>query len=976
MVWLEEIRQAWKRPSVRIAGGLLLAFTVLALVLRLFRLAGQSLWYDEGFSVYLARMSFGEITARTAVDIQPPLYYYLLKVWMAVLGDREGALRGLSVVFGVLTVPVMYAVARILFPDQRRLSRTTGLLAAVLLAVSPLHVWYSQEVRMYTLLTFLCLLSCAALLLAMRAQTREQLVTRWALYTLVSIAALYTHYFAFFVLSFQAIYLLLVWLAGRCRPLELIVGSVFSGVAIIAAYLPWLPHLVTRYGTDVSYWPGQLKLGEVLVDIGVFLVGGESISENLGLQLALGFVLVLLVCFMALLFRSGSDSFSEPALRGNGREERARGTHREQSTPEHRPVLFLFLYLLLPPALILILAYNAPKFNARYVMVAYPALLLLFAGGLAALTQPQTSLLRRLFRWMLAAAVLLTLLGASVYALYQAYSVSDFSRADFRGAVRYLQEEISPDETVILVSGHMFPVFDYYGSDLERHLLPDSPTLDTTRTLDYGIAEELNRWLVDRGGVWVVLWQDEVADPVGYLRTMLADAGEERAVGQSFSQVELLHYRLTSGVSFVEQPAIDHPAEYNFGNQLRLLGYSQTGERQVTLFWQAMQALESDYRVSVILRDTLGQTWGQWDGRPAAYLYPTTRWLPGQIVPGRYDLVPMPGTPPGDYGLDVGVYTEAGDIDVNTLSVLDAAGAPQGERVMLGAVRLSVVPATVDDVDVSDRTGTDAGGGLSLLDWDLGRYEAQPGERIMVALTWLTKAQPQANYDVGLLVSDAAGQTLVAGRFPPTNSWHPTSLWLTGQVWRGQSTVRLPIQSQPGEAQLSVQLVSQEGVAVGPAIELSSFEVLTTTRSFDAPQPQVARAADFDGRIALLGADLTPGPIPPGSTLQVTLYLQSKSDMDIPYTVFVHLLGPAGRVVTGHDSQPSYGERPTTSWVPGEYIADVHQVPIPEDLDPGEYVIEVGLYDAGLAGLPRLPILDEDGRIAADRVIFGPVLVR
>jgi hypothetical protein len=279
-------------------------------------------------------------------------------------------------------------------------------------------------------------------------------------------------------------------------------------------------------------------------------------------------------------------------------------------------------------------------------------------------------------------------------------------------------------------------------------------------------------------------------------------------------------------------------------------------------------------------------------------------------------------------------------------------------------------------MEVPDRTGSDAGGGLSLLDWLVRREEAQPGERIQVELTWLTAAHPQGNYDVGLLLDDATGQTLVAGRFPPTNAWHPTSIWLPGQVWRGQSTFRLPIQAQPGEARLSLQLVSQDGVALGPTIDLSTIDVLTTTRSFDPPQPQVARAANFDDRVALLGADLVPDPVMLGGTLQVTVHLQALSDMDIPYTVFVHLLGADGRVVTGHDGQPMGGERPTTSWVPGEFVSDAHQVHIPGDLNPGQYVVEVGFYDAGLSDLPRLPILDDDGQIAADRVIFGPVSVR
>jgi hypothetical protein len=244
----------------------------------------------------------------------------------------------------------------------------------------------------------------------------------------------------------------------------------------------------------------------------------------------------------------------------------------------------------------------------------------------------------------------------------------------------------------------MFPVFDYYLPDVERHLLPDSPTLDTTHTLDYSIAGDLNRWLAGRGGVWVVRWQDEVVDPVGYLAAMLAGVGEKQQVRREFSQVALEHYRLPQGVTFSSQPEIVNPLELTFGDRLRLLGYTQTGDQhrgdggapQVTVFWQALQPLQEDYRISLVLRDAAGQIRGQWDGRPSAYLYPTDRWRPGQIVFGRYDLNLPPGTPPGDYALQVGVYAEA---DPSFLEVLDQTGKPLGQRAMLGPVRLASPPA-------------------------------------------------------------------------------------------------------------------------------------------------------------------------------------------------------------------------------------------------------------------------------------------
>ena len=948
--------QATADRSSLVTTVLLLALVFLALGLRLYRLDNQSLWYDEGFSVYLAGMGLEQITARTAADIQPPLYYYLLHGWILLFGDSEWALRALSVLFGVLTVPLLYGVARLLFR-----SRAAGLLAALLIAVSPLHVWYGQEARMYTLLTFLCLLSSYTLLLAIDARRTWTMALLWVAYSATTVAALYTHYFAIFVLAFQVVYLLAILAVQGFRPLRLLLGSLASGLAILLLYLPWLPYLYTRYGTDVSYWPGQLKVHEILVDIGIAFAGGESVIESIGIVLAITLGLILLFCLVTL-YSKASRAAPQTTDAETG-----------LLAPSYFPLLFLLLYLLLPVALILAVSYGSPKFNARYAMVSHPAILLILAGGLAALWHRRTGYLSNVLRGALAALALIMLLGTAAYADYNLYADPAFARADFRTVANHVRQHIEPGETIILTSGHMFPVWDYYASDLERHLLPDSPTLDTSVTLDYSIAGLLNPWLEGKSGVWVVLWQDEVVDPTGYLTAMLADAGEEQPVEQGFPQIELRHYRLPANAFVSEQPTIAHPVEISFGNQLRLLGYTQTGDREVVLFWEALQPLDKDYRVSITLRDTEGQVWGQYDGRPAAYLYPTDRWRVGQIVFGRYKLVPIAGTPPGDYGLEVGVYTEE---ELEGLDVLDVAGAPQGKRAMLGAVRLSVPAVDASEIELPNPTQIDMGGGLVLLGWDVDRTEAQPGDRILLTLMWSVESVPAGDYRLRILIIDEMGQTLDAGTFPPTNLWHPTSIWLPGQAWRGQNSFRLPIQMQPGVARLAVQLLDAGGIALGPVAELAPITVLPTDRVFTPPSPQSPRQANFEEKVVLLGADLAPDPVSPRDILQVTLYWQALSDMDIGYTVFVHLLNANGEMVAGQDSEPVSATRPTTGWVPGEFVTDRHDIIVPAELPVGEYVVEVGMYDAGAARLPRLPVLAGDGQIATDRVIFGPVQVR
>ncbi|MGD8794017.1 MAG: hypothetical protein PVF47_15805, partial [Anaerolineae bacterium] len=768
--------------------------------------------------------------------------------------------------------------------------------------------------------------------------------------------ALYTHYFAFFLLVFQAIYLLLAWWSAEARPWQTLVGGLGAGLLVVLAFVPWLPHLLTRYEADVSYWPGRLKLSEIVVDMAVSFAGGESVTERTGMLLALGYFAVLGLSLVVLVWRAAREG-------GSGPPPAAR-----RLPPAYHVLLFLLLYLLLPPALILALSYNSPKFNARYVMIAQPALLLLLAGGLAALWERRASSIGNILRGSLSLLALLYLLGAAAYADYNAYVDPAFARADFRGVVRYLRRQVGPQEAVILTSGHAFPVFDYYGPDVERHLLPDSPTLDVTRTLDYSIAGALNEWLAGKEGVWLVLWQDEVVDPAGFLTAMLAELGQEQPVDRSFAQVEVRHFRLPEGAVFAGVPAIDHPVEVNFGNRLRLQGYTQSDDQEVTLFWEALAPLEEDYRVSLILRDTQGQSWGRWDGRPAAYFYPTDRWRVGQTIFGRYDLALLPGAPPGDYGLEVGVYTEG---DPAGLDVLDPSGAPQGKRAMLGAVQLSVPAVRPGEIEVPNRQRIEVGGGLALLGWELARDEAQPGDRLLLTLFWGVESRPEGDYRVQVWLADTAGQTLYAGTFRPTNAWHPTSIWLPGQAWRGQITFRLPIEAQAGEGRLMVQVVDRDGNVLGSPARLGAVQVLPTERLFTAPRPRAPRQANFDDRILLVGADLAPDPVAPNSLLQVTLYWQARAEMDVPYTVFVHLLGQDGQVVAGHDGEPALGQRPTTGWVPGEYVVDSHELVVPADLPPGDYVVEVGLYDAGMPQMPRLPVLDVDGRPETDRVIFA-----
>ena len=591
-----------ERPKRRIAWTAILplVITLLALALRLYRLGAQSLWYDEGVSVYLARMSLPQLTAWTADDIQPPLYYYLLHLWLLLFGQSssEFVVRFPSLFFGVLTVPLMYRMGRHLFGPM------AGLLATFVTAISPLYLWYSQETRMYTMLTFLCLLSSYLLLKALERRAPPYLPL-WLAFAAANVAAAYTHYFAFFVMAFQGIYLV-CW-SWRMRERRLLLQGLAAFAATALAYLPWVPFMLHRYQADLSYWQGTLKLDEVLRKTLISFSLGETVFEDVGAKLAVGYGVIALIALAAIALSERDTNHKSPI-----------------SNPQPPiPNLFLLLYLLLPIALIIALSYRVPKFSPRYLMLSSPAFILIITGGLATLLQwgekwkgPLPNLQSPIsILYLLAAMCSLFILTTSAYADYNNYFNIHFTKPDFRGAARRIEEHIGPDETVILTSGHMYPVFTYYYRGHNWHPIPAERTLSTEHTLNFGVAADLNRALAGKSGVWVVLWQDEVVDPNGFLLMMLEEEGE-LLEAEDLWHVRLRHFALPGGVHFSSQPDIQHPTEVNFEGRIRLLGYNAqipNLKSQITIYWRAEQPLDDDYKVSLRLRDEEGHHWGRLD---------------------------------------------------------------------------------------------------------------------------------------------------------------------------------------------------------------------------------------------------------------------------------------------------------------------------------------------------------------------------
>src|SRR3954447_13205266 len=196
--YLQSLREAARARSR--AFWIVAGLTLLGAVLRFATLGVQAYHHDEMVTASrILRGGFGH--AMDAVGFSesaPPLYYALAWVWTQLTGTGELGLRSLSALAGVATVPVVYLIGL----ELR--GRRAGLVAAALVAVNPMALWYSQEARAYALLVLLGAVSLLYCVRALRRGSRRDFV----LWGVASGLALATHYFAIFPVAAEAIWLL------------------------------------------------------------------------------------------------------------------------------------------------------------------------------------------------------------------------------------------------------------------------------------------------------------------------------------------------------------------------------------------------------------------------------------------------------------------------------------------------------------------------------------------------------------------------------------------------------------------------------------------------------------------------------------------------------------------------------------------------------------------------------------------------
>jgi len=438
---------------------------------------------------------------------------------------------------------------------------------------------------------------------------------------------------------------------------------------------------------------------------------------------------------------------------------------------------------------------------------------------------------------------------------------------------------------------------------------------------------------------------------------------------EEIPQATLWHYRPAEPFAPV---TATQPADVDFGGQIRLTatGLSSTTleDRRalgVAFHWQVLSPTAGRYHIFVHLLDEAGYRWGQWDGP----LVEGARDVQvGQVLSSVHLIRPLPGLPPGRYHLEIGLYDPA----TGQRLTAETGGRATGTSYRLGpfAGLAPRVPRRPGELPITHPV-TWAVPGLRLIGYDAACDPAaatrctlpvmKPGDTVPLTLFW--QAESPARPDYKLAMDWVGSGPRQAGKAAPLIAAYPTSEWLPGGVLRVPLNLTADAALPGGTYTLTLVLQDEASGRLTGSYPLLSLPVQAVTHLYSLPPVQHATAVTFGPSIRLRGYDVRMADTAAGR-LELTLYWQAQDMPRESYTVFVHLVGPDGTIVSQGDSLPAGGDRPTTGWLDGEIIADRHELAVPADGPAGSLTLRVGLYRPTTG--ERLPVYDAQGRRQPD----------
>lgn len=437
---------------------------LLGVFLRLYQLAKEDLWLDEVLSVINSSKNLPELLSYLVSDANMPFYFFLLHWWLLV-SKSAFWIRLFSAAFGALAIIIIYKLSSYLF------NRRVGLISAFFLAISPYHLWYSQEARAYSLQIFLVLLSMFYYVRIFKKE-KPQLKDS-AFLILFSILAIFAHYISAFILLTQIVFLNFYFLI-KTHPPAWIKKIIIIQLIFIVLLIPYLPKIMTLGLQKIPGWiprPSIEDIGNTFkyyaLGVGIVI---PKITERLGLLWYISaFLPIIFLPFYASNFRISTFS-------------------KIDST-----ILIIF-WLIIPILSMFLISLKRPLYLAqRYLIVSLPAFILLVSYGITLIGRKK--LFQNLFLAILSIAPLTSLTR---------YYASE-KKIPWTKIVKIVLKNSKKDDCIVFVPPWLEIVFQYH---LQSQLTKTNSQEYFLKILSYEDIKEIIRSSVINRRIWL-LREDE-----------------------------------------------------------------------------------------------------------------------------------------------------------------------------------------------------------------------------------------------------------------------------------------------------------------------------------------------------------------------------------------------------------------------------------------------------------------------------------
>ncbi len=372
---------------------------IFGFTLRLYGISKESYWLDESITLRQAQANWPLVWEWTKMDIHPPLYTFVLFFWVRLFGISELSTHLLSAIFGTFAILLIFLITKKLFSEKE------AIISALLLAFSPILIYFSQETRNYSLFILLTLLSFYFFIRYLEKNQTKYLIY----YYIASLLLLYTHLFSLLILFVQNAYLSYLFRKKIKKQLKWFITQSL----LFISFLPWIPILLGQINGPINRsWIETPTLGTILLTLTVFL--GNK-------YLLCTFIVVLLIFIIK----------------------------KRHETNEK--VLLLIFWIIFPFFIVISYSLLFPSvYIMRYMLITLPSFIILFAFMIEKISPNQ------IIKWTIIAFILIS----SLITINN--QVISIDKDDWKGATDYLKQNIKENEMIFIHPFYHQDVFSYY----------------------------------------------------------------------------------------------------------------------------------------------------------------------------------------------------------------------------------------------------------------------------------------------------------------------------------------------------------------------------------------------------------------------------------------------------------------------------------------------------------------------------------